>query len=136
LFVQFFGQFECQGVTYFVLEYVPFKDLESNLLELEKHRPGLPKNDAEDYEPVIPERDIKDILTQILDGLEVMHANGYMHRDIKPQVRASPFATNQRLMFIPLRTFLSYKKNPYGESSLQTLDLPKIWSTPQKGIAL
>lgn len=32
------------------------------------------------------EADTKIITTQLLEGLEIMHANDFAHRDLKPQV--------------------------------------------------
>lgn len=39
---------------------------------------------------VFEEAIARDIAEQILQGVFVLHANGVMHRDIKPEVRSSP----------------------------------------------
>ena len=60
------------------MEYIRGGDLEANLLDLEsssKHRPA------------IPEEDIREITSQILEGLKIMHAEGFAHRDLKPKVQ-------------------------------------------------
>lgn len=36
--------------------------------------------------PALPEDEAKDITYQILDGLNMMHENGFAHRDLKPNV--------------------------------------------------
>lgn len=36
--------------------------------------------------PALPEAEVKEIAYQILDGLNMMHENGFAHRDLKPNV--------------------------------------------------
>jgi serine/threonine protein kinase len=36
--------------------------------------------------PPLPEAEAKHIAYQILDGLSLMHENGFAHRDLKPNV--------------------------------------------------
>jgi serine/threonine protein kinase len=36
----------------------------------------------------LPEEDTKIITTQLLEGLRILHENGFTHRDLKPQVRS------------------------------------------------
>lgn len=36
--------------------------------------------------PPLPEAEAKEITYQILDGLSMMHENGFAHRDLKPNV--------------------------------------------------
>jgi serine/threonine protein kinase len=36
--------------------------------------------------PSLPEDEAKEIAYQILDGLNMMHENGFSHRDLKPEV--------------------------------------------------
>jgi serine/threonine protein kinase len=62
---------------YLAIEYIRGGDLESNLLDLE----SLTENGL-----VVPEEDMKDITSQILQGLKIMHAEGFAHRDMKPKV--------------------------------------------------
>ena len=63
---------------YLAMEYMPSGDLESNLLDLES---------LTEYRLAIPEEDIKEITSQILEGLKIMHAEGFAHRDLKPKVQ-------------------------------------------------
>lgn len=53
------------------MEYVPLGDLETNI----KAHSGK-----------VPEIEARDITEQILSGLEIMHAECFAHRDLKPQV--------------------------------------------------
>ena len=62
---------------YLAMEYIRSGDLEGNLLDLES---------STENRPAIPEEDIKDITSQILEGLKIMHAEGFAHRDLKPKV--------------------------------------------------
>ena len=36
----------------------------------------------------VPETDARDIIQQILLGLEIMHEESFAHRDLKPQVKS------------------------------------------------
>jgi serine/threonine protein kinase len=38
------------------------------------------------HKPSLPENEVKEIAYQILDGLNMMHENGFSHRDLKPEV--------------------------------------------------
>ena len=62
---------------YLAMEYIRGGDLEECLLNLE----SLTTNGS-----AIPEEDIKEITSQILEGLKIMHAEGFTHRDLKPKV--------------------------------------------------
>lgn len=53
------------------MEYFPLGDLETNVVALSGK---------------IPENEARDIAEQILYGLEIMHAESFAHRDLKPQV--------------------------------------------------
>ena len=53
------------------MEYLPLGDLEKNVVA----------NSGK-----IPENECRDIAEQILSGLEIIHAESFTHRDLKPQV--------------------------------------------------
>lgn len=45
--------------------------------------------DLHDYlsdRPALPESQVQDISYQILEGLQMMHENEFIHRDLKPKV--------------------------------------------------
>lgn len=42
--------------------------------------------------PPLSETEAKDVSYQILDGLCMMHENGFAHRDLKPKVSSSFFS--------------------------------------------
>ena len=92
-FVRFHGWFAHENIEYFALEYIQLGNLEENLKKRE--RPGkdilnireMIRRGNKKAEVRLPEAEVKDILTQILEGIEFMHANGHIHRDLKPEVR-------------------------------------------------
>lgn len=68
----------------------------------------LGRGDLARYAPSgIPDIEIKEIAENVLRGLEVMHREGFTHRDIKPQV-SEPLS--QIVSYIS-RTYLSTKKD-------------------------
>ena len=91
-FVRFLGCFESSDIEYFVLEHVEFGDLESNLRRREKNRrkklrkQGDLDRKIKKAEACLSETEVKTILIQILKGLEFLHADGYIHRDLNPRV--------------------------------------------------
>lgn len=71
VFVEFYGWFEDNESVYLAMEHISLGDLEHNV----PTRPGA-----------IPEPEIRLIVSQILDGLKIMHLENFAHRDLKPQV--------------------------------------------------
>jgi len=67
-FVQFLGWFENRKKLYIAMEYFEKGDLRGHLGER------------------IPVPAAKQLSSQLLEGLNVMHKNGIAHRDIKPEV--------------------------------------------------
>jgi serine/threonine protein kinase len=59
---------------------MPLGDLEHNVQQIEKS-PAYSS-------PPLSEEEVKDISRQILEGLKIMHGEGFAHRDLKPQVRS------------------------------------------------
>ncbi|KAJ5906473.1 Tetratricopeptide-like helical [Penicillium subrubescens] len=67
-FVKSFGWYESSSQLFIAMEYLEIGDLSTYLRE----NPPLPENEA------------KYIAYQVLDGLNMMHRNGFAHRDLKP----------------------------------------------------
>jgi serine/threonine protein kinase len=59
------------------MEYMPLGDLEQNVQEIEKSL-------THSRSP-LSEGEIQEITRQILEGLKIMHTEGFAHRDLKPQ---------------------------------------------------
>ncbi|KAF9884426.1 hypothetical protein FE257_001757 [Aspergillus nanangensis] len=67
-FVKSFGWYESPNCLYIAMEYLDLGDLYTYL----QHNPPL------------PEDEVKQVASQILDGLCLMHDNQFAHRDLKP----------------------------------------------------
>ncbi|VUC21795.1 unnamed protein product [Clonostachys rosea] len=65
-FVQSFGWYETENTIFITMEHIEKGDLQSYLV-----RP-------------FPEEEVKQIASQLLEGLKYMHENGFAHRDLKP----------------------------------------------------
>ena len=109
-FVSFIGWFANKNIEYFALEYAELGDLEYNLEEIKKAGNRL------------PEAEVRTILTQILEGVKFMHAEGCILRDLKPQVRYHYYhlTANHWLTCISFRISLSHKKGLTGRSKSRT----------------
>jgi serine/threonine protein kinase len=69
-FVESFGWYEGSGFLSIVMEYCPLGDLQRFLI----------KNTR------LPESDTREIMCQVVKGLQFMHDEGFAHRDLKPGV--------------------------------------------------
>jgi serine/threonine protein kinase len=83
VFVDFIGWFQTDDAMYLAMEYMPLGDLEQNLQYIEKS--------STQTGPPLSEEEVQEISRQILEGLKIMHAEGFAHRDLKPQVRRPHF---------------------------------------------
>ena len=68
IFVEFFGWFEDRENVYLAMEYFPLGTLDNFI------------NDK------LSEDETRKISLQLLEGLHIMHEEGFTHRDLKPQV--------------------------------------------------
>lgn len=68
LFVDFFGWYDDDATLYLAMEYFPLGDL-NNFAQSD-----------------ISEAGVHEITSQLLQGLTFIHAEGYAHRDLKPDV--------------------------------------------------
>jgi hypothetical protein len=67
-FVKSAGWFESPESLFIVMEYLPLGDLQKHMTQ------------------PFTEREAQQITLQLLEGLDFMHSNGFVHRDLKPQV--------------------------------------------------
>ncbi|PGG98753.1 serine/threonine protein kinase [Helicocarpus griseus UAMH5409] len=77
VFVEFFGWFQNDAALFLAMEYMPLGDLEQNLREIEVQ----PAHEGS----ALSEEETQEVSRQILEGLNIMHAEGFAHRDLKPQ---------------------------------------------------
>ena len=68
LFVQFLGWYESDDYVHIAMEYIIHGNLR-NYMEVKR-----------------PESEAKTIARQLLEGLLVIHQEGFAHRDLKPEV--------------------------------------------------
>jgi len=68
VFVEFFGWFEDKENVFLAMEYFPMGTLDNFIDEK------------------LYEGDVRKISLQLLEGLHIMHEEGFTHRDLKPQV--------------------------------------------------
>lgn len=127
LFVNFIEWFACENIEYFALEYVELRNLESNLEIREENRKkdlekqGKAVTEDNRAEVCLPKAEVKKILTQILEGVAFMHAEKYIHRDLKPQVRHHHHLTAKHwVIYFSFRIFLSHKTGLSDRSKSQT----------------
>ncbi|KAL3483680.1 kinase-like domain-containing protein [Aspergillus germanicus] len=66
LFVKSLGWYETERSVFIVMEHMKYGSLASHL-----HRP-------------LPEKEVKHITYQVLEGLASLHESGFVHRDLKP----------------------------------------------------
>jgi serine/threonine protein kinase len=69
-FVDFLGWYETADSVFFAMEFFQHGDLSVHTASIRE------------------EEEIKDITMGVLRGLNIMHTEGFTHRDLKPQVRA------------------------------------------------
>ncbi|KAJ5966782.1 hypothetical protein N7501_003030 [Penicillium viridicatum] len=68
-FVKSFGWYQTESSLFIAMEYLELGDLQDYVLA--QSQP-------------LPEFEVQRIMSQILEGLDLMHENGYAHRDLKP----------------------------------------------------
>ena len=69
-FVKSFGWYDSPEHLFIAMEYLELGDLKCYM----------------DSQPPLPEYEAREITSQILDGLSLMHENNFAHRDLKPNV--------------------------------------------------
>ncbi|OOQ87150.1 hypothetical protein PEBR_18436 [Penicillium brasilianum] len=122
-FVKSFGWYEGPGQLFIAMEYLEMGDLFMYLCQ----------------KPSLPEAEAKDITYQILDGLNMMHENGFAHRDLKPNnvlIKSCPPAK----WWIKLADFGITKRieegsNPLTRKGTPRYCAPELWGFIEPGSA-
>jgi serine/threonine protein kinase len=81
-FVKSFGWYDTDESVFITMEYFPLGDLQNYLSS------------------PLPETDVQQITSQILEGLLFMHDNAFAHRDLKPTVSLPFHLSHQYLAYI------------------------------------
>ncbi|KAJ5951483.1 Tetratricopeptide-like helical [Penicillium vulpinum] len=124
-FVKSFGWYEGPGQLFIAMEYLEFGDLFAYLHQ----------------KPPVPEEEAKEIAYQILDGLNMMHENGFAHRDLKPNnilIKSHPPGDK---WWIKLADFGITKRIEESHGQSTTLKgtpryfAPEIWGLAERGSA-
>ncbi|KAI9778689.1 MAG: hypothetical protein M1839_007920 [Geoglossum umbratile] len=100
--VKFFGWFEDSSNLFLSMEYFELGDLEQHIKES------------------LTEEDVKDITTDVLNGLRIMHNENFAHRDLKPSnifVVQKPPASN---WWVKIGDFGISKRAQDGLTALRT----------------
>ena len=102
-----FGWFDNDDAVFLAMEYFPCGGLAKYIPN------GFSENET------------KTITSQLLEGLEIMHANNFAHRDLKPHVGHCVTLKIPGLLTIPElhRMYLSYPSRRFGGSRLVILAL-------------
>jgi serine/threonine protein kinase len=58
-----------------------------------------------DNNNVLPENQVREIISQVLAGLAMMHEAGFANRDVKPAVSRRPYAPPPHIVDALFRTF-------------------------------
>ncbi|KAJ5243640.1 hypothetical protein N7489_003736 [Penicillium chrysogenum] len=125
-FVKSFGWYEGPGQLFIAMEYLETGDLFAYLYQ--KPLPPLPEAEA------------KEIAYQILDGMCMMHENGFAHRDLKPNnilIKAHP----PDKWWIKLADFGITKRIEESHGQSTTIKgtpryfAPEIWGFVERGSA-
>ena len=99
-FVRFYGWYESPEDIYLAMEYFPLGDLERYM------------------DRQFSNSQIKVLIRQLLEGLCIMHLNGFTHRDLKPTnifvVKANAY------VWVKIGDFGTTKRVPYDGTSLRT----------------
>lgn len=69
--MEFLGWYESEKSVFIAMEYIKYGDLHSCLTKS------------------LPEEEARKIAYQVVDGLVFLHANSFVHRDIKPKVKSN-----------------------------------------------
>ncbi|KAJ5714325.1 uncharacterized protein N7483_011506, partial [Penicillium malachiteum] len=122
--VRFIGWFEDPSALYLTTEYFPLGDLSQHM------------------QLTIPENEVEEITTDVLQGLRIMHRLDFAHRDLKPKnifVAAKP--PDSRSWWVKLGDFGISKRARPGETQFHTqvgtphYEAPEI-SDPERSTSL
>ena len=112
VFVDFLGWWDNHDSVFLAMEYFPLGNLEDNILSWTRDGPGA-----------------IDIMYQLLEGLEIMHAEGFAHRDLKPAnifvVQTSP------MWWVKIGDFGISKRIRNEDTSLRTFTGTHDYMAPE-----
>lgn len=92
--MEYHGWYENDDSVFIAMEYIKHGDLGSHLTK------------------PLPNEEAREIVFQVAEGLDHMHKNGFVHRDLKPEVSLTTAHPLKRIQADLLEHICRYQRSP------------------------